>query len=211
MITMKKIANLVNTQNAKINYYTFDENAVRNSIFYLKVLSEEDKVYYETMNNDDRKVYISESAQIYLPKISVDYCAKFHTENDPYSFEYTYNKVKQLENINNNDVNTAVALYMILHEFGHWNDFISKEKNVFLYTITDSEKAKKVWNYKIKIERLLKSKVANNNPLNKSDKELIIDYYNKYNDIPGEKRANCFADSHYNEAYAKLKKEGMVS
>lgn len=205
MLTVKKIADLVNNEEAAIRYYVYDENAINNYIFYLKVISDTDKVIYEKMSDAEKQKFISTSAEIYMPKMSVDGCARVY-QDDSYGFKYTLDKVSRLVKLNKGDANIAVVLYMILHEYGHWNDFLLKDKKVYLYTMPDYEEAKASWEYKKRIQSILRLKTS----LNDNDKKMIKNYTEKYNSIPSEQRANRYADKHYEVAYSLLRKERIV-
>ena len=205
MLTIKKIADLVNEIGATIHYYVFNKSANYNYIFYLKAISDSNKGTYESLSDIDKQKYISTSAQLYMPKLSVDGCARVY-QDGTYEYEYTLDRVCKIIQPSKEDFNTAIILYMILHEFGHWNDFLLKDKKVYSYSMADYKQAKEVWDYKVKVQRELAFKTS----YGKKDLEMLKNYTIKYNSVPSEQRANNYADENYDKAFSILRKEGIV-
>ena len=206
MITVKKVSDLVNSEKAKVNYYVYDEQSVRNYMFSLVAISGDERKHYEDMCDVEKQEYISTSAEILMPKMSVDRCANIYRNNDLYNFQYTLEKVHSLEKIHVNDLSTAFSLYIILHEFGHWNDFVSKDKKPFHYNMPDSEEAREVFEYRKKIQ----DRMAIKQEPDEEDKEMMKEYIKRYNAVPIERRANDYADKNYKSAYSILRQGGIV-
>jgi len=88
---------------------------------------------------------------------------------------------------------------MILHEFGHWNDFVKLRNKPYEFTIHDAKERKNIYKYRQEPERQIKlGKLGD-------EKSALEDYMIKYNAVSMEKRANAHADTHYELAYNLLK------
>lgn len=208
MITIKKIADTVNDENAKIHYYVYDENEMSDHLMYLKVVSDDERKTYNGLSDEEKKEYVSTSSEIYLPKMSVDNCVRIYTECVvSYDYQYTYNKVINLAEIEKNDINVAVVLYMVLHEFGHWHDLASKGNKVYAYSeasVNEGEKACKFGNE-------VQSRLSYKTTFDEKDMELLKQATLMYHSIPVEQKANQYADLNYRLAYDKLRNKGLVS
>lgn len=87
------------------------------------------------------------------------------------------------------------AIFVILHEFGHWNDFKSKGEKPYYY-MQDMKEGKEVYDLKVKI---LKDKSLQNASKFKVMKELR-NYFYRYNLVSCEKIANDYAISKLKDA-----------
>jgi len=200
MIYMKTIADMVNHENASIDYYLFDKANIRDNIVSFVALSKQEKEIYEVMNKKEKRNYVSKEPLISIPKLSVYACAELYKVGKFSVYDYTLQKVKKLtsiENINDNDV--AVCLYMILHEFGHWNDFVKLGNKPYEFTIHDAKERENIYKHRQELERQIKLGKL------EDEKSALEDYMIKYNSVSMEKRANAYADTHYELAYNLLK------
>ncbi len=194
MITFKKIIEILNFD-IPCEFYTVDEQTIRNHILWLDVLSKEDRVYFESLCEDEKREYVTDSAKIYIPKMSIYRYKNMDKKGGGYDFSYTTNHIKGICTASIEDECLAVALYIILHEVGHWNDLKSKKFNVWEYAIKESKEDEKVFYEKRELEM---SSL-------KYDEETIrkkaFEYLSKYNNTPIEYRANKYADEHFEEWY----------
>lgn len=206
IVTLKKIMHLVNVVNAPVHYYPY-RGGYFGFLLYLQTISKEKQKEFGKLSLDEQKEYVSDSAEIFIPLISPDYLAQIYKTSASHDYPYTLSKVKNIVNVYKEDENIAVALYMLLHELGHWDDFVKCEKKPYLYTMPGSEEAKKVHDYGNKIQMRLNGKSV----ITEEDHLILEDFIQKYYSVPIEKRANEYADKHYADMYELLRKNGLVS
>ncbi len=205
IITLKKIMNLINSPNAPIYYYQY-QGGKYESIVYLKTISNEKQVEYNRLAEDEQKSYVSDSAEIYIPLISVDFLAQIYKASFSHDYPYTLKKVHNMVHVIQKDESTAVALYMLLHELGHWVDFLRCGRKPYDFTMPDSVEARRVHNYGNQLQVKLSAKKS----LSEEDHIELENFIQQYYKIPFEKRANDYADLHYREAYEILKEHGFL-
>ena len=200
IITFKKMAKIINCENAPISYYKYENSYVR-YVTYFQSINSEHRKEYEKMSEDDKKNYISNSASIFLPLISSDYYREETKKVMSSDYSWTLKKIERIIDIIPEYESMAVALYMILHEIGHWRDFLRCEKKPYFYMPQEEiDEEKKLYDYRIELQQIL----SNKRELTPHDYDLIEQYTCDYNDLPREKRANIYADEHYIESYNKL-------
>lgn len=206
IINFKKIAKMVNCENAPIYYYKY-ENSYGRYVTYFQSINNEHRKEYEKMSEDEKKEYISNSASIFLPLISTDYYREESKKVKSSDYSLTLKKVERMIHIVPEYESMAVALYMILHEIGHWCDFLRCEKKPYFYMPKEEiQEEKKLYDYRIELQRTLSYK----SELTPHDYDLIEQYTHDYNNLPREKRANIYADEHYIERYNKLCEEWNI-
>ena len=205
IVTLKKIMNLINTINAPVHYYSY-EGGYFGFLIYLQTVSKQKQKEFARLQIEEQREYVSDSAEIFIPMISPDYLAEIYKASASHDYPYTLSKVKNIANVSKEDEHIAVSLYMLLHELGHWDDFVKCGKKPYLYTMPDSEEAKKVHDYGNQIQLCLNGKSV----LTQKDHSMLEDFIQKYYSVPIEKRANDYADEHYFDMYELLRKNGLV-
>ena len=208
VLSMKRIINIINDDNAiKIHYYNIEKEKY-NYLTFFNALHKDFRHEYENLLEDNKKKYVSNSAEIYIPLVSAYVLAEKIKANKDYSYQYTLDKVRKLTNLDKGQEEVAVALYMILHEFGHWYNFkeCGDKPYVYMGNPSDIDKERKLFEYRKKLERELSGKES----LSESDEQHIKEYVVKYNNLKREKNANDYADKHFQEKYELLKKSGYM-
>lgn len=206
IITFKKIAKMVNCENAPINYYKYENDCMRYVTYFESINSEHSKEY-EKMSENEKKEYISNSAAIFLPLISPDHYKEETKKVMSPDYSWTLKKVETKIHILPEYESMSVALYMILHEIGHWYDFLRCEKKPYFYMPQEEiQKEKELHDYRKNLQQTLSLKKE----LSPHDRGLIKKYIYDYNNLPREKRANIYADEHYIESYNKLCEEWNI-
>lgn len=202
MITFKKIVEALNID-APYEYYVVDDNQNKGHLLWLDVLTEEDRVYFELLSDDDKQKYKTKSARIFIPRMIIYKYKNLDDEGGGYSFTYTLNHIRNIYLNAIDDDCLAVAVYMILHELGHWNDLKSKNFNVWEYSLKDSDEAKRVFDEQRNFERV----AWQYDEIERKEKAHIL--LDKYNNTPSERRANEYADEHFAEYYSLVKEADL--
>lgn len=205
-ITLKKIMSIINVQNAPIHYYSY-KGEINGHLMYLQSISKEKQKGFSMLPIEKQKEYVSDSAEIFIPLISTDYLAEIYKASKSHDYPYTLAKVNNIVKISKDNEPIAIALYMLLHELGHWDDFVKCGKNPYSFTMVDREEAKRVNDYRNRIQVQLNGK----SELTDKDHLMLEDFVQKYYNIPFEKRANDYADRQFATMYELLKKKEIFS
>lgn len=202
MITFKKIVEELKVD-APFEYYVVDDHRNREYLLWLDVLVDGDRNYFESLSEDKKLQYKTESARIFIPKMSIYKYKNLDDEGGGYSFNYTLNRIKSFYSVEKDDESLAVAVYMILHELGHWNDLKKKDFHVWEYAYKDSDESRKVFEEQRTFE------VVGRQYDEETRKELALALLEKSNNTPIEGRANKYADEHFTECYLLVKKADL--
>jgi len=211
LLYLKSIANEIKKYicdiNIPINYYKESENVyISNSIISFECVSGEERKRYENLTEEDKKNFVSNTAHINLLLISVERLYELFHIGISCDYDITISMIKEVIPVNADNEKILFAIFVILHEFGHWYDFESKEKKPYFY-IQDEKEQKEVYD--------LKAKILNDKSLQeKSDykiKEQLRKWSNRYNTVPCEKRANDYALSKIKDAYNLFREKGVIS
>lgn len=151
----------------------------------------------------EQREYVSNSARIMIPHISVERLAQIYINNDPTTFEFTLKKIRKKINISNNKDRLAFSTYLILHEIGHWYHFDEMGRKPYIYAHEDSELRKEVFNKQKELELEMSIKKSTGK-LTQQDEMKMKNWVIEYNNIPMEKRANNYADDNFKEIWLKL-------
>ena len=194
MITFKKIIEALNTD-APFEYYVVNEEHDRGHLLWLDVLAEADRVYFNSLSEEKKQKYKTESAKIFIPKMTIYKYRNLDEEGGGYDFSYTLNHIKSIYTLKIDDDCLAVAVYMILHELGHWIDLKNKKFNVWEYAYKDSDESKRVFDEQRNFERVA---WRYDEKIRKKKAYVLLE---KYYNTPIEGRANKYADEHFEEYY----------
>ena len=200
-MNLKRITKILGNQDVRFNFY--DELEIRNEIVYFSAISDfERKLLYDNLSNNDKSEYISNSATINLPNISEDILYERYNKFDKWAFKITLDKIRKVTTIYSNEEKLAFAAYIILHEIGHWYDFIEMGKKPYIFSEKDIMLRKKVFKERISLQESLYLKAY----LTEEENKKVELYYEKYNSIPMENKANKYADMHIDDFLNKLRK-----
>ena len=197
MITFKKIVEALNVD-APYEYYVVDDICNRVHLLWLDVLDDEDRAYFESLSDEDKQSYKTESARIFIPKMAIYKYKNLDDEGGGYDFSYTLNHIKSISTLEIDDDCLAVAVYIILHELGHWNDLKNKNFNVWKYSFIDSDESKRIFEEQRNFERV----AWQYDEIIRKEKAYAL--LEKYNNTPIEGRANKYADEHFEEYYSLI-------
>ena len=210
LLNLKSIANEIKENicdtNVSIKYHKESEDVfISNSIVSFECVSGEERKSYEKLTEEDKKDFVSNSAHINLLLISVERLYELYHMGISCDYEMTINMIKKVVPVSADNEKILFAIFVILHEFGHWHDFESKDKKPYLYA-QDEKELKEAYD--------LKMEILNNESLQeKSDykiKEQLRKWFNRFNAVPREKRANEYAISKIKDAYNFFKKRGYI-
>lgn len=206
--TLKSISSKINKElfdeKVPIRYKKEEPIIDQNSVVSFVCISGSERERYENLDEPNQKEFVSTSEYISIPMINLEKLYEIHHVGISYDYDGTLNMIKKVIAVDKDNEKILFALFLILHEFGHWNDFVSKERKPYVYT-QDKEEKKEVYDFK--------KKILNDESLSYMSeykiREKLRGYFNRYNSVPSEKKANEYARSKLCDAYKILKKEGI--
>ena len=146
--------------------------------FFTPVEKGERKRYEKSENKNE---FTSTTAAIHIMDSSVEELEELFKLDDSGIYEYTCKIIRPYcKGVV--DIKIGLVLFQFLHEIGHWNQFMSLNKNVAAYT---------AWNYE--------------QEKNNYEKMLFRQYTEEYRNIPKEKEADEFALSYLKETIDKYR------
>lgn len=206
--TLKSISKLLNDENAPIKYYDLSDRNKKSDLFYLLSISHEKRHEYEALIEEEKKKYISDSAIIYIPLLNVNQLYDLHHIEDSLSYDYdgTIQMINKTVKVTTKNEKVLFAVFLILHEFGHWHDFNEKGKVPYFYNVPEEKERRQVFELKQDIMKKLDGKSR----FTYKDKQLLIRYFTEYHAIPSEKYADVYAVNHLNDAYERIKQTDIL-
>ena len=137
---------------------------------------------------------------------SVEEIEKLFKQDDSGIYEYTCKMIRPYcKGVV--DIKIGLVLFQFLHEVGHWNQFMSLDKNVAAYTTWNYEQEKN--NYEkmraLKDSVLQRQAREKDNRLSAEERMLFRQYTEEYRNIPKEKEADEFALSYLKETIDKYR------
>ena len=217
---LKTITRLIDRQlleeNRRIEYYKWDES-FHHEMVYINVIKEElERERYNELPDKEKKKFKTTSATIYIPMVSADVLVEQNDSGTGISREYTLGRINDciqaqenqasldaLESpitIAKNDETLAIAVYMILHEFGHWHDLYVKNMCVFEY-LTDADIKKELFEERMIIQSKASIHNMTKGSISTEIRNNFENWMEKYNATPTESLANEYADEHFVKVY----------
>jgi hypothetical protein len=199
---MRELINTINDYNAKIIFYDktdlVDKLKEGLSIYFTPVEGKELKKY---MNIKGKKDFISTTASIHIPDLSIEEFVDIFKCYGMGLYEFTNNIIKPYCN-NGIDNNIVFSTFVFLHEVGHWNQFKSMGRNVSTFESRDYELSKENFNKMKSLIEEYNERIAKGNTciLTAKEKKLSNQYMTEYRNIPKEKEADEFALSQIESA-----------
>lgn len=206
LATLKAIGGILNTENAPIKWYHYEDDNIPNSILYLLSIEKNKQNEYDKLTDEEKESYVSDSAKIYIPLINVDKLYDLYHKGVSCDYSETIKRIQKKVTVTPENEKVLFAVFLILHEFGHWHDFVEKEKKPFFYNLLDENEYREAYELKKSIIEKLKGSSMSSY----DDITLLKRYFNQYNSIPREKRANEYADEKLVEAYKIIKEKGLI-
>ena len=196
---VRELIEKINIKNVPIYYYSFNERNIPRFLVYIDVLRDPKEIeLYDSLSN--KEDYISNSAALCFPDITLEEIIKFQKKFDPNTYNFKITKITSIlgSDLNKESKDLAFLIYLILHEFGHWDDFERMGKKPYLFINQDCEilnalNAKK--NIMEKDFRMSKNKTVRNK------------WIKDYNEVPVEKKANDYAEKHLKIFFDLLSKK----
>jgi len=199
---MRELINTINAYNAKIIFYNktdLDDKLKEGlPIYFTPVEGKELKKY---RNIKEKKDFISTTASIYIPDLSIEEFVNLFKCYGMGLYEFTNNIIKLYCN-KGIDNNIVFSIFVFLHEVGHWKQFERMGRNVSTFKSRDYELSEENFNKMTSLSEKRNERIAKGNTciLTAKEKKLFNQYMTEYRNIPKEKEADEFALSQIESA-----------
>lgn len=185
-----------------VEFFVFDRTK-HDKIMWISFISNQEELKrFENSRPEERKVFRSNSPKIYFPKMSISELREVE-ELDGKSLHYMYimNRIrKTLPLKSENEKVNAYALYLVLHEIGHFQEFTQLNSNVFEMRNRDIPYYK---NVQLSFESI-KRDLGHKRELDEVEKRRVLQFHENYYSMPSEKNANIYADENFIRYYRMM-------
>lgn len=169
------------------------------------VLNEEERGVYEASVNKQDFIGSSESIKVYNVEVGKFYCLIKDKDDSG-----LYNIVmKKLQKYCNTTISAAYVLvtHMLLHELGHYQQYIERNKNVYDYTSWNEKEERENYYKRVELNKQIQDRIDKKilpySP-NKYERIQLMKLNKEYRNIPKEREADKFAYARMEEAIRKL-------
>lgn len=188
---MRELIDIINIYDVKIIFDKIDIKKKQKPIYFTPLEGKEREIYD---NLEDKHNFVSTYPSIHILDLSVeDFVNIFECEVTGI-YEYT---IGIIEGYNRDGVDDSIvyAIFVFLHEIGHWKQFEIMERNVSTYIKQYSELYDKNHNeLNLLAEQYMKRiQRENSHALTVNERELFNKCMIEYRNIPREKEADEFA------------------
>ena len=202
LITLKSIVRRIDTGGVKLIYDDYQVAFMNRFLLYFSVLADDERKVYEALSNNEKETYISNSAAIHIPRVSISNFYNDYIQVDPVTPDFTlkliFSVAPQIES-DTTKYADAFALFCILHELGHWNHFLSCDRIVCNY-INNSKQAKQLFDEQQVLQKAYQTNSCNADILRKKAESWV----QKYHNMPSEKVADDYALARFCDAWNSL-------
>lgn len=187
IITFKKLVGILELDKiAPIHFHCKDELNKENYVFF-RYLGNEEKEALISGTHDDTKEYNESDIGVHLPDLDIKEYYELEMNRNPFIINSVINKISYLTKVWVNEYCLVWAIYCVLHEVGHWLDFINSGKTSYEFSIMEKS-------YREELDK--EAKVIYQMDDYSLQKRLLMEKFNqKYKEIPSEKAADEYAFS----------------
>lgn len=168
------------------------------------VLGDEERELYNKVADKSSFLGSSESIKIYNIEVEAYYLILKETDASGLH-DIMMKKLRKYCNLV--PVAYLYLTHMLLHESGHYQQYIDRERNVFLYTTWCEEEERSNFNEQQKVYIQMQSRIAKSIlsvGVNKSEKIILERLSREYRKIPKEYEADSFAYKHMEQSIDNL-------
>ncbi len=206
-MNVKELINIINEFEVKVIFDSqkqVKDNIMRGQVMYFTPVEGKERKKFENKRN--KSDFISTTASIHIPDLSIEYLINIFECDGTGLYEFTKELIKPFCNMNIQS-EIAYVIFLFLHEVGHWQQFINLEKNVEKFINLDIEERINVNKKFSELEEKRKERMekGNNCPQTFNEKKLCEQYMQEYRAIPMEKDADEFALKHMAKIITKYK------
>lgn len=183
---------------ASIHYHPRDELSKNNYVFFRYLGNEEEEALING-THDKGKVYNNSDIGVHLPDLDIKQYYELEMKRNPSNIQSVIGKISYETPVWIKEYYLVWAIYCVLHEIGHWIDFVNSGKTSYEFSIIEK-------GYREGLEKEAKviSQINDYSP----QKRLLMEEYNrKYKEIPSEKAADDYAFSNLIPSLNKVREK----
>lgn len=197
-ITLKEIVKILNLEKFAPIHYILEENLNEENYIYFKFITEKEKSDLKNGVWNINNEYDLEDIGVYIPDIEIDRLVFLEKCRNPWNIEYILDLISFKIKVPIDEYNLIYSLFSILHEVGHWLNFIKLGITGYEYYIEDSK-------YRLEVRK--EGETIYKLPDDHYMKRKLADSFNeKYRKIPNEASADEYAFERIDECLKIVRK-----
>ncbi len=190
-IDFKKLIDILNID-APVHFTNRNELNKENYVL-CKIMGVEEKNALIKGTHDQKKKYNNEDLGLYFPDVDIEEYLQLERNRNPMAIESRMNEISYITRVYIKEYSLVLAIYSVLHEYGHWIYFKNSKKTSYEYCEMER-----------KIRQPHKELLKKIYEMNDCDpmKRILGEKYNEeiYSKYPSEKFADEYAKEHILEA-----------
>lgn len=196
-MTFKDIVNILKID-APIHYVP-REKMNKSNYVYCKIISQKEVDDYTKRKHFEGKEYDKTELGIYLPDVDVEEYLELEQERNPAAIENHIDDISCLMFVPLEECALVLAIYTVLHEYGHWIHFNLSGQSSLAYALWETELRKPL---------LAQEKEIYQMPDWHPEKMTIAKKYDRkvYMTIPSERYADQYALKNFVDSYESIKR-----
>lgn len=198
-ISFRKLVDILEVEKIVNVHFIARNNLNKQNYVFFRYLSTEEIEAINQNNYDVKKEYNSSGKGIYLPDIDIQEYYNLEMQRNPEAPGYAISQFSYITFVSIKEYFLIWAIYCILHETGHWLDFIESGKTGYEYYLSEKPYREQLNKDAEKVRQ-----INDCSPL----KHIAMEQYNqKYREIPSEQNADKYAFDNLLSALEKVRKE----
>lgn len=196
IITLKDLVTILKLNKIAPIHYQSPDKLNRENYMFFRFMSSQEQTDLENNNWNKNIEYTKEELGVYVPDLTIDEFISLEKERN-YVHDIM-NLVSYTITVPMNEYNLIFAIFCLLHEVGHWIQFIEMGLSSYDYF---------QWDKRYRADLVKDSKIIYNMPDNLFEKHILVkDYNERYRKIPSEMAADKYAFKHINKSIKVVRK-----
>lgn len=187
VITFKELVEILELNKiAPIHFHCQGELDKNNYIFF-RYLGNEEKEALINGTHDKNKKYNGSDIGVHLPDLNIKQYYELEMKRNPLNIHSVIEKISYETEVWIKEYCLVWSIYCVLHEVGHWLDFINSGKSSYEFSLIEKS-------YREELDK--EAKVIYQMNDYSPQKRILMEKFNqKYKEIPSEKAADDYAFS----------------
>lgn len=190
-IDFRKLIEILNID-APVHFTPRDKLNKKDYVMCKMMGEEEVKAIVDGTHNPNKK-YNDEDLGLYFPDVDIDEYLQLENERNPMAINSRIAELSFITRVYIKEYSLVIAIYTILHEYGHWKYFLESGKTSYEYCEMEKsirQPTEKIW-----------KQIYNMNDHDPM-KCILGEKYNTeiYSQFPSEKYADDYAKEHFLES-----------
>lgn len=199
VITFKELVNILELDEIAPIHFHCPEELDKNNYVFFRYMGNEEKEALKNGIHDVNKQYDNSDIGVHLPDLDIKQYYELEMKRNPLSIHSVIEQISYKTEVWIKEYYLVWSTYCVLHETGHWLDFINSGKTNYEFSLIEKS-------YREELDREAKS-IYRMNDYSPQKKVLMEEYNRKYKEIPSEKAADDYALSNIIPSLEKIREK----